>query len=644
MRIRVLLALLACAGLLGCSRGPVSILSVTAVSPQVVSAGTTPTITVTGQQFSSHTAIELGTTVLPTTFVSATAMTAVLPTSLANTPGNYPLSVVDAEPAQQGGTATLTTAYSISVIEPAPALASVAPAVLRAGTPSATLTLTGSGFTTATTLTINGTAHAATLQDAQHLLVVLTAGDLLYAQPLSLIVTNPMPGGGNSSPAVVQITNYTKAAQQYSAYGDSITYGYQLASVTSAYPYLLAAANGLQLTDRGVIGDMACDTFKAIDAQRDGYAPQSGPLFTYMIGTNETYVKGAGAYEAVFNQCDQAVLAWLALPSSAKVQAGSPTLQATGACSNAPYGDWYGASYCSGAGAISDQAFATYGAPLYLWIVIADTAPANATTQVTVDGSTVGTYPVAPNPAISTLNGGNRSIALVRVPVAAGIHAVTVTANAQGVGLLALGTVPASRAALPPLVVGDVPWQRDYSPVAPVSTQLAYSADVRANVALLQGDGLDIRFAPDRSYMLGTNAEMADAIHPNELGQQHLQAAFQTGLVALNTMGGLVAQVEHGTTTLSAAALLAVEPGTEAATYALPTGADGLVTIRNRSTKHAALIQLPGGEHLADGSVALQLGPEETLTLHRQASVSGVGGDVWRVVRLSPTNVPAATP
>lgn len=540
----------------------------------------------------------------------------------------YPVSVVDAEPAQQGGTAVLTTSFTVRITNAAPALLTATPATFLAGSPAATVAISGDGFTPGTTATLNGTAHPLIYQDPQHLQLALTAADLLYAQTYTLVLTNAAPGGGSTTPATLVVTNYTKAAQQYSAYGDSITFGYQLAATSSAYPSLLAKANGLALTNLARVGDQACDTFIPLSAQRDGYAAQPNTIFTYMIGTNDTYVKGNGAYEANFNRCDRAVLTWLGLPALAKVQPGNAALQVSGGCANTRSAARYGVAYCASAGAIGHPAFVTYGAPIYLWLLIDDNAPAGASMRLTVDGSTIDTYPVAPTPAIKTLNGATSSIALVRVPVAAGTHAITLTASGQGAGLLGIGTVPASRAGLPAVVVGDVPWQRTYSPVATVDVQQTYSADVRANVALLQGDGLDLRFAPDRSTMLGVNEEMADALHPNVLGQQHLQTAFQTGFLALNATGGLVAQLARGTTPLPAQAIVAVAPAEEGANYQLPSAPGGLLTVANRSATHTAVLLAPAGESLSAGPVSV--GPGAVVTLR---SVPAVQGPDWQVVR-----------
>lgn len=193
--------------------------------------------------------------------------------------------------------------------------------------------------------------------------------------------------------------------------------------------------------------------------------------------------------------------------------------------------------YCTTAGSISDTAFASYGKPLYVWYVIHDAAPATATFDLQVDGASAGSFSTATTPAIQTMNGVTSSIALLRIPLAAGFHTVTMLAPNGGVGLLGLGTVPLSRSGLSFLVAGDLPVQLVSKPYAPAAAQMQYSVDIRADVTLLQSDGLDIRFAPTRQFMLGSNAEMSDEFHPNLLGQTHLAAAFQTGFNGINAAG-----------------------------------------------------------------------------------------------------------
>jgi hypothetical protein len=51
-----------------------------------------------------------------------------------------------------------------------------------------------------------------------------------------------------------------------------------------------------------------------------------------------------------------------------------------------------------------------------------------------------------------------------------------------------------------------------------------------ANVAIFAGDGLNVQYVDNHSYMHATPAEMNDLLHPNPLGQSELRTAFETAI------------------------------------------------------------------------------------------------------------------
>lgn len=77
-KLLFLVSLVLVAGL-GCSSGPVQVLSLSSVTPASITTGTAATITVTGQQFTARTSIRLASTTVTTTLVSPTQMTAAVP-------------------------------------------------------------------------------------------------------------------------------------------------------------------------------------------------------------------------------------------------------------------------------------------------------------------------------------------------------------------------------------------------------------------------------------------------------------------------------------------------------------------------------------------------------------------------------------
>ena len=90
------------------------------------------------------------------------------------------------------------------VANPAPALASVAPTRVRAGSGDVTLTLSGSGFNVFSAASWNGTPVATTVTNRTTIQAVVPAASVTGASAL-VSVTNPAPGGGTSATVTIPI-------------------------------------------------------------------------------------------------------------------------------------------------------------------------------------------------------------------------------------------------------------------------------------------------------------------------------------------------------------------------------------------------------------------------------------------------------
>ena len=90
---------------------------------------------------------------------------------------------------------------------PVPTVTSLSPASLTAGATAQTLTINGTGFLSNSTVTFNSVAHAATYVSSSQLTISLTTADLATAGSYPVVVTNPAPGGGSSTP-----TSFTVSA------------------------------------------------------------------------------------------------------------------------------------------------------------------------------------------------------------------------------------------------------------------------------------------------------------------------------------------------------------------------------------------------------------------------------------------------
>ena len=152
------------------------------------------TVSIVGSGFVPASIVQINGTSRSTTFISSTQLDVTFTTADLATGAALAVTVVTPTPG--GGT---SAAASAPVNYPVPQIGSLAPATVIAGTAApTTITVTGSGFTSATTLQINGLAQAATIVSSTQLTFTLSAAQQASVSTLSITVTNPAPGGGTS--------------------------------------------------------------------------------------------------------------------------------------------------------------------------------------------------------------------------------------------------------------------------------------------------------------------------------------------------------------------------------------------------------------------------------------------------------------
>jgi hypothetical protein len=314
----------------------------------------------------------------------------------------------------------------------------------------------------------------------------------------------------------------------YVALGDSISQARYIGDPTQRYPNIIAHDLNLVLHNESLIGDTACDLMPLQILYRgDGTAPAMSPLYSVLVGPSDFIGFGAGAHEKVFSLCHAAALTWIGILRKDKLLAGDPGITVTsGQWKRGPAPD----SCCLEAYTTSTSGdrlqfnIKTNGAPAYLWYSI-QTAP-GGTFTVSTDGGP----PSAPVATQSTPFSSTQqtSYGYARFPVPVGSHTFEITAQSGGqVTILGMGTPDKSGASKPPTILqGDI--VNEINP--PLADIAAYTADIQATVALLTGDGLDLRFVPTQSFMHATPAEMADFVHPNAVGLAEVAKAFETTL------------------------------------------------------------------------------------------------------------------
>ena len=158
----------------------VSTPTVSSISPAKLTAGVAnTTLTVTGTNFISTSTLQVGGVVDPTTYVSASQLTATVSASQLAAGGNLSVIVLNGESTSASG-----TVVNLEVDNPVPAITSFTPSTLLAGAASATVSMIGTGFVPTTTIQINGASRGTAYISSTQVNVDLTAADLAMGETL----------------------------------------------------------------------------------------------------------------------------------------------------------------------------------------------------------------------------------------------------------------------------------------------------------------------------------------------------------------------------------------------------------------------------------------------------------------------------
>jgi uncharacterized repeat protein (TIGR01451 family) len=204
------------------------------LQPSTTAAGSPAfTLTVNGSGFVSSSVVNFNGTPRPTTYVSATQLSAaILATDVANA-GSASITVTSPSPG--GGTSGALT-FTITVANNStPAITSLQPATATAGSPAFTLTVNGSSFVNGAVVYFNGNARTTTFVGATQLTATILASDIAVAATPSVTVKNPAPGGGTSNALTFTVTAPNNPAP----------------TITSLQPSHSAAGAGFTLTVNG---------------------------------------------------------------------------------------------------------------------------------------------------------------------------------------------------------------------------------------------------------------------------------------------------------------------------------------------------------------------------------------------------------
>ena len=227
--------------------------SLTSLSPASGIVGAAAqTLTLNGTNFLASSTVTYNGVGHTATFVSSMQLTISLSATDQATAGSY--AVVVTNPAPGGGA---SSPLNFAVGNPQPSLSSLSPASAVVSAAAQTLTLNGTNFLASSTVTYNGVGHTATFVSSTQLTISLSATDQATAGSYAVVVTNPAPGGGASSPL-----NFTVASPIVSLSPTSLGFGNQAIDMTSATKTVTLSNTGnaaLSITSLALTGTNAGD-------------------------------------------------------------------------------------------------------------------------------------------------------------------------------------------------------------------------------------------------------------------------------------------------------------------------------------------------------------------------------------------------
>ena len=169
--------------------------AIAALDPGSVIAGSPAfTLKINGSNFVKSSVVRWNGSDRATTFVSSSQLTITVPATDIATAGTAALTVFSPTP---GGGASAPVTFTIN--NPVPTLSSLLPGSAKAGSPSVTITLSGSNFVAKSQGQWNGAVRPTTYVSATQLTLTVPASDLITPGTTAVTVFNPAPGGGTSA-------------------------------------------------------------------------------------------------------------------------------------------------------------------------------------------------------------------------------------------------------------------------------------------------------------------------------------------------------------------------------------------------------------------------------------------------------------
>ncbi len=180
---------------------------ITGVTPATLIVGSQDTlVTITGTGFTPNAFVIAGGSNLTPASVTPTAITVIIPAYLLASAGTLQLAVVTPT--------NISNDFTVNLLNPLPAIQSISPQIVTAGSPGLSLTIQATGLLYDTQVNINGSPAAGPFSTSSgSIQVSIPASGLAQVGNVTVSLTNPAPGGGTSNIATVKViagTNYLR--------------------------------------------------------------------------------------------------------------------------------------------------------------------------------------------------------------------------------------------------------------------------------------------------------------------------------------------------------------------------------------------------------------------------------------------------
>jgi len=159
-------------------------------------------LVVNGLNFVNDSVVRWNGSARNTTFVTASQLTSLISANDIASAGTATISVLN--PAPGGG---ISNNLTFTINNPAPAITNITPNSANAGSGDVTVTVNGTGFTSASKVRFNSNELTTTFVNATQLTATIPASSLTAAGAANITVSNPTPGGGTSNAAPFTVNN-----------------------------------------------------------------------------------------------------------------------------------------------------------------------------------------------------------------------------------------------------------------------------------------------------------------------------------------------------------------------------------------------------------------------------------------------------